>query len=769
MNSFNFLSSPVADALGWTLLHAVWQGFALVLPIAVALHLLRNRSSALRYRIGTLTLLGQLLVSAATFVWCYKPLVATTAPRSMALAVQALPVRWQTIAQSLPWQQQVQLFLENHLSQFVLMYLVGVALFGLRLAGGWLYLQRLTQMATEPATSICLQLTNRIRSTLAIQTIIQVRESARIAVPMVVGILKPVLLLPIGLVTNLTTREIEAVLAHELAHIKRHDYAVNLLQSVVEVLYFFHPALWWLSARVREEREHCCDDLAVQACGGDGRILARALAHVEELRLAPSPSTPALAMALTANRQQLLHRVQRMLGVPTRPFVSNGSLAGLTLATILLMSVSVYAVQKQSQPKPVKSQSTRRHKAGNDTEFNVTDGRKVNSIIWKGKKLPASHIARLQKEFDQVMAGQLSLDDVKQPDRDILLDLIETTATSAGKAEGMQAFTEGLAAIDYSTLVASALKNVPLSPDGTVEGLARVNYDSIIKVAMAGVDTNIVKLDGDVFNVNDLRTEGQYNQRQLDSTSQLMTQRMKQVRAIQLQMEKLRFPIEEIERNQEVLTWRKDKLMEQRNALIEKHQRLLYNDGKQKLSQVEIERQVEALEPEIKKLEGSLETLNQQVEAAIAKEEEAKLPMERLERESEQLEEQLDKLSEQLDKHSANLYRMMPGKVVGITANSRNVRPARALRTTKSLMGIIAPTAPTPPAATVRSIPAPAPAPAPPAARSLRSPGSARPSVTPRPKAVPIPPSSPDTPNARINAVPVRLNLVSYLSPAKGC
>ncbi|SOD97145.1 M56 family metallopeptidase [Spirosoma fluviale] len=519
MNHFKFLTSPVADALGWTLLHAIWQGFALVLPVAVVLHLLRNRSSALRYQISTLTLLAQLLVSAATFAWYYEPLVSSGSSKPMAVAMQTLPIRWQAMAQTLPWPQQLQLFLENHLSQFVFVYLLGVALFGLRLAGGWLYLQRLTKTATEPTSAVWMQLTNRLRSTLAIRGAVQVRESARISVPMVVGILKPILLLPVSLVTQLTTREIEAVLAHELAHIKRHDYAVNLLQSVVEVLYFFHPALWWLSARVREEREHCCDDLAVLACGGDGRILAQALAHVEELRLRQQTAAPALAMAFAGKRQHLLHRVRRMLGVPTRPFVSNGSLAGLTLATILLMSVSVYAVQEQAQPKPKPKTSqphpTRKHKAGNGTEFSITDNRKVDYIIWKGKKLPAKQVAQLQRQFDQVMAGQLNLDDVKQPNRDILLTIIET---DYGHTQGMNALAEGLANIDYSNIVASALTNVPLSPDGTVEGLARVNYDSIINSALASLPAlnalpdsldKLNRLNQHLFNTDSLPEEFQ--------------------------------------------------------------------------------------------------------------------------------------------------------------------------------------------------------------------------------------------------------------------
>ena len=350
MNAFNFLTSPVADALGWTLLHAIWQGFALVIPVAVLLHLLRTKSSSLRYQVGVLTLLVQVALSVGTFFWYYQPVSASQPVLTAGTLHYATQIRWQTVAQALPWQQQTQLFLENHLSQFVFIYLLGVALFGLRLAGGWLYLQGLSKTATQPVAKSWTQLTNQLRSTLAIHTLVQVRESARIAGPMVVGVLKPVLLVPIGLATSLSIREIEAVLAHELAHIKRHDYAVNLLQSVVEVLYFFHPALWWLSARVREEREHCCDDLAVFACGGDGRILAQALARVEELRLVQIQREPALAMAFASKRQHLLQRVKRVLGMPTRPFVSNSSLAGLTLATILLMSVSVYAVQKQSEP-----------------------------------------------------------------------------------------------------------------------------------------------------------------------------------------------------------------------------------------------------------------------------------------------------------------------------------------------------------------------------------------------------------------------------------
>lgn len=723
MNSFNFLSSPIADALGWTLLHAVWQGFALVLPAAVALHLLRSRSSALRYRIGTLTLLSQLLASAATFAWCYAPITTIHSAKSMSMAVHTLPVRWQSVAQTVPWHQQLQLFLANHLGQFVLMYLIGVVLFGLRLAGGWLYLQRLTQTATQPAASICLQLANRIRSTMAIKTIVQVRESARIAVPMVVGVLKPVLLLPIGLVTNLTTREIEAVLAHELAHVKRYDYAVNLLQSVVEVLYFFHPALWWLSARVREEREHCCDDLAVQACGGDGRILARALAHVEELRLTPVQSTPALAMALATNRQQLLRRVQRMLGVPTRPFVSNGSLAGLTLATILLMSVSVYAVQKQNQPKPTKSpsSSTRRHKAGNGSEFTMIDNKKVDLIIWKGQKLPASRIARLQKQFDQVMSGQLSLDAVKQPDRDILLTIIET---NQGHQEGMEALAEGLSHIDYSNIVASALKNVPLSPDGTVEGLAKVNYDSIVKNAFDSYSKAQVMLDS----LPELNSGTSHFQDVLRSQDSLAAQResnQEKLALLEAQAQSQHFAVEAVERKIERIERQRSVLEQKRFFETSAQKQAIFKSGTARTdsARATLMKQIEAGEQTIQTTESAIEKLNQQLINMQADMERAQKPLRETEKQIRQLnysgQLSYSSYAERGQTHLARLPRPMPAPRPAIAPNV--VHPAipatPALAPTPPLTrtprGVAAPAPPIPPGVKVRKIVFPKPAPAP--------------------------------------------------------
>ncbi len=137
-------------------------------------------------------------------------------------------------------------------------------------------------------------------------------ESSAVSVPMVVGWLRPVVLVPASTLTGLSPRQLEAILAHELAHVRRHDYLVNLLQTAVETLLFYHPAVWWVSVQIRRERESCCDDLAVAVCG-DRLGYARALVDLESLR------TPAPRLVLAASGGSLSDRVRRLVGAPGRP------------------------------------------------------------------------------------------------------------------------------------------------------------------------------------------------------------------------------------------------------------------------------------------------------------------------------------------------------------------------------------------------------------------------------------------------------------------
>ena len=160
--------------------------------------------------------------------------------------------------------------------------------------------------------------------------------------PTVVGWLRPAILLPIAALASLSPAQVEAILAHELAHIRRHDYAVNVLQTIAETLLFYHPSVWWLSRRIRAEREHCCDDIAVALCG-DAVGYAQALAELETWR------TVSATMAMAATGGTLLDRVRRILQVPLTDEPRSPSWA-VTLALTLVFTAGAGAVKQLPWP-----------------------------------------------------------------------------------------------------------------------------------------------------------------------------------------------------------------------------------------------------------------------------------------------------------------------------------------------------------------------------------------------------------------------------------
>ena len=226
---------------------------------------------------------------------------------------------------------------DEWLPMFVSVWLAGVVLLTLRLFSGWMWVQRMKSHGARPAPEALQTAAHRLMRRLHIGRAVRLLESTSVSVPTVIGWLKPVVLLPASAMAGLAPNQMEAILAHELAHIRRHDYVVNLFQTVVETLLFYHPAVWWLSRRIRAERENCCDDLAVSLCG-DPVAYAAALAELEGLR----STTGDLVLAATGG--SLLQRVRRLLGVPTHAGRAPGWLAaGVALLVVISMSAGAVA------------------------------------------------------------------------------------------------------------------------------------------------------------------------------------------------------------------------------------------------------------------------------------------------------------------------------------------------------------------------------------------------------------------------------------------
>jgi hypothetical protein len=230
--------------------------------------------------------------------------------------------------------------------------MVGVTALTLRLLGGWLLVCRLSRRA-RPLAGLCDEALSRLARALRIGRAVRLLESSLVQVPVVIGGLRPVILLPACALTGLSPGQLEALLAHELAHIDRHDYLVNLVQSAIEVLLFYHPAAWWTSRVIRAEREHCCDALAVRVCG-DPLAYARALAAMEGLRSTPCPS-------LAASGGSLLARVRRILNPEVEsmyrlPVVGPG--AALLIGSVLLVAAPA---GQPERPATVTQGNARQH------------------------------------------------------------------------------------------------------------------------------------------------------------------------------------------------------------------------------------------------------------------------------------------------------------------------------------------------------------------------------------------------------------------------
>lgn len=296
-------------SLGWTLLHFLWQGAVIGVLFGISLAVASRASARARYHIGLVFLALLAILPVVTFLWLSPDTSVTTsaavsAPTlfaGAATAAAAAAADWRAIVDPyLPWT--------------VLIWAFGVLLMTTRLLFEWRDVRRLTRLDIEPLSPEWQARVAKLRERLGVERVVLVLRSARVQVPIVVGWLRPVILVPISAFTGLTPWHLELIVMHELAHVRRHDYLVNLLQVVVETLLFYHPVVRWVSRVVREEREHCCDDLVV-ARSGDALGYARALtelAGAQSLRLQTSVGSDGGKLLVRIKRLVIAHEPQRV-------------------------------------------------------------------------------------------------------------------------------------------------------------------------------------------------------------------------------------------------------------------------------------------------------------------------------------------------------------------------------------------------------------------------------------------------------------------------
>lgn len=396
----SLIHAPFAAAIGWALLHSLWQGA--VLAGAFAALLLVVRGPRVRYVAACAALLLMLAGFCVTlFLMLPKGLGSVRAFNSVSPAAFAWPVQpagdpadsfAAGLAAVVPW-----------LSLF---WVAGVCVvYALRFAGG-VSLGRLRRRGVCSAPERWQQQLARLRTRLRVSRPVVLLESCLADTPMVLGHFRPLILMPVGVLAGLSPAQVEAILLHELAHVRRCDYLVNLLQRLVEGLFFYHPAIWWISHRARDERENCCDD-AVVAISRNSQDYAAALAALEENRMLAGGA------AVAATGGTLVKRIRRLLypqapGNPWAPF----------FAAVLFLATATVAVAALWQAAPSQHASATTQTQAQATASAIADLQKQSIATEQLLSAAEAELKPLQSQVNQLQVLQETLSAQAAPSQD---------------------------------------------------------------------------------------------------------------------------------------------------------------------------------------------------------------------------------------------------------------------------------------------------------------------------------------------------------------
>jgi bla regulator protein blaR1 len=386
---------PFIYALGWTVIHSLWQGTFVACLMALILTGLQKKSAEVRYRVAGGALFASILMAVVTFFSLYMANHNHTTGFLYETAHFKM-IHFTFLTQEESFGKQIynyiSFFLNEHLFYIVIAWLLGVEIFTMRLIGGFWMVMKIRRSPKIPLEPEWNDFIEMIREQMPFQQAVRIAESAAATVPMVIGWLKPLILLPIGTVNNMSASQVEAIIAHELAHIAGKDYLFNTLQTIAEILFYYHPAIWWISAVIRAERENRCDDAAVELCGNK-MIYVKALVSMQELQKQMPKTNKTLGLALSfagPRKYPLLERVKRVLNQSQNKsnIMEKMTATGLILAIVSLLSISA--------------------KRANTTEINGTNPKPIVSIV--SDTTPSGKVRQQIKTIDNGKTVEMTVE-----------------------------------------------------------------------------------------------------------------------------------------------------------------------------------------------------------------------------------------------------------------------------------------------------------------------------------------------------------------------
>jgi len=471
MNTISAIfSAELTEALGWMLIHSLWQGAIIAVLLLLILYFIKKKSAQIKYFLSFVALMGIVVWAGITFINAYqyasekqvlktqilndpgylKNLLSSDNTHSNSLNNQETPVINQNTI-------KFRAFFQRNFNIICLVWLVGMLFMVARFIGGLIYTHRLRTQNLMPISDEWGQIVKSLSHKLGIKRKVESFFSPLTRVPVTLGAVKPIVLFPISALTGLTPKEFEAAIAHELAHIRRNDYLLNIMQSVVEMLFFYHPAVWVISAQVRAERENSCDNIAVDATGNRVEYI-RTLAAMQ----IKQSEQAQLVMAFSVKRGSVLQRIKRLQKEITMKtnFIEGIIAASLITGGLILASFTSSDNSNHSLMQTNDLVAQQKPPQNPDSLMNVTI-KNIDKLQTNQQGAVEKAIEIAMSEADSQLSAQMMYE-INQSIKEINIDVIIK--------EAMQE-------------VAKAMKEASIEVDGAFEELEKEDINKEMREA----------------------------------------------------------------------------------------------------------------------------------------------------------------------------------------------------------------------------------------------------------------------------------------------
>jgi beta-lactamase regulating signal transducer with metallopeptidase domain len=511
-------SETLIHALGWTLVHSLWQGCLVAFVAACLLHIYRHKSAKLRYTLAYGCLLSLFFTTVLTFVMLFSAKNGKNTEGGILTQQDAGETIFYWVENSenahfmAIWVKKATVFFNTHLTEISIAWFIGLLFFGLKLGFGLIRLRQWQKRGGLSINDDLWQIRLRhFQQQLSISRPITLLASAWTVVPLTIGWLKPLIFIPVGMVNQLSAAEVEAILAHELVHIAERDYLLNVIQAFIEVVFYHHPAVWWLSAVIRTEREMRCDEMAVRLCQNDAISYAKTLVRLQEHFA--SADAPHLALAFSKKESVLSRRVKNLFLSRTK---QSTIMEKITITALLVGALCALSFMKNEVKMPQNIQPVLASESV-ATEGSVSTVLKVENTILIPSETPIfpskAHfteggvsevkdtvprdetikITRAKPETETIVlentsspyAKQVYLTEKKKPDGTIVTDTVIYMSINADKTP--RPITE-------SQILAGTKKSEALEAELIKDGLITdpSDYEVAIKATSLKVDGKFV-------------------------------------------------------------------------------------------------------------------------------------------------------------------------------------------------------------------------------------------------------------------------------------